>query len=617
MDVAAPAPLSASRAAADDAFPDIGDYALIGNGRTAALVSRSGAVEWMCVPVFSGPSIFGAILDRGAGHFSVRPVGSFEASRRYLEGTNVLETTFRAGGAEMRVTDCLTLPPRASRELHPQHELLRRVEVASGEIEVEVSFAPRPGYARHRVAFADRRKLGWQLAGCPFGAMVQSDIPLQRDVEGERLVGRMRLHAGEVRWISFAYDEDEACVIPPLGEAARRRLDETLAWWRAWSARCRYDGPYRDLVLRGALALKLLTSSTSGAVLAAPTTSLPEEAGGARNWDYRYCWIRDSALTLHAFLALGYVEEAEAFLEWLLHATRLTWERFQVLYDLYGETKIDERELAHWSGYRGARPVRIGNAAHDQLQLDIYGELLETIWTYLQAGGTIDAAECRMLAGVGRHVLKLWRRPDQGIWEIRSAPRHHTFSKAMCWVAIDRLRRIGERYPLPLPRVELDAACDAIRAEVEAKGYDESIGAYVAHYGSQEADASLLLLARYGYAKPGTPRMQGTFEFIRRTLVRDRLVQRYRPESYADGVHGGENAFAPCSFWAVEYLANAGETERARKGFERLAGYANDVGLFGEEFEWSTGAPMGNFPQAFTHVSLISAATALYQAKTA
>jgi GH15 family glucan-1,4-alpha-glucosidase len=222
-----------------------------------------------------------------------------------------------------------------------------------------------------------------------------------------------------------------------------------------------------------------------------------------------------------------------------------------------------------------------------------------------------------MLAGVGRRTLDEWRKPDQGIWETRSSPRHHTFSKAMCWVAFDRLRRLGERFPIGLDRGKLDAACDAIREEIERRGFDTKVGSYVAYYGADEPDASLLLLARYGYAKPGDPRMQGTFEYIRRTLVRDKLVQRYRPQSYEDGVHGGENAFAPCSFWAVEYLANAGDTERARRGFERLASYANDVGLFGEEFEWSTGAPMGNFPQAFTHVSLVSAATALFQRKTA
>jgi GH15 family glucan-1,4-alpha-glucosidase len=287
------------------------------------------------------------------------------------------------------------------------------------------------------------------------------------------------------------------------------------------------------------------------------------------------------------------------------------------MYDLYGETKLDEKQLDYLSGYRGARPVRIGNAAHDQLQLDIYGELMETIYQYVEAGGTLDSTECRMLAGVGRHVLKLWRQPDQGIWETRSAPRHHTFSKAMCWVTLDRLRRLAGRFPMKLDCEHLARECEIIRAEIEARGFHESVNSYVAYYDGDEPDASLLLLARYGYAKPGEPRMQGTFEYIRRTLVQDKLIKRYRPERSYDGIHGGENAFAPCSFWAVEYLANAGQHERAKRGFDRLASYANDVGLFGEEIEWTTHKPMGNFPQAFTHVSLISAATALYQEKTA
>lgn len=614
MDVAAPAALNAAaRPAAADAFPDIGDYALIGDCRTAALVSKGGAIEWLCLPDFSSPSIFAALLDRGAGHFTIAPLAPFDTTRAYLDGTNVLETVFTTSTGRVRVTDAMTLAARES--LHPQHEVLRRVECVEGEIEIAVSFAPRPRYGMQVPRYERRGALGWQLCFVPFGGFVRSDIELRAD--GGDLRGQARLREGDVRWIAFVYDQSEACVLPPLGDEAQERLDHTAAWWREWSGRCRHEGPHRDLVVRSALVLKLMTSSTTGAVLAAPTTSLPEEAGGARNWDYRYCWIRDSALTLDAFLGLGYVEEAEAFLEWLLHATRLTWQRFQVLYDLYGETQVRERELSHLSGYRGARPVRIGNAAHGQLQLDIHGELLQAIWLYVQGGGTIDAEECRMLAGVGRSTLKSWHLPDQGIWETRGGPRHHTFSKAMCWVAIDRLRRLAERFPLDLDRAELDAACEAIRAEVERRGYNARLGSYVAYYDGEEPDASLLLLARYGYAKPDDPRMKGTFDYIGRTLVREGLVQRYRPRTYEDGVHGGENAFAPCSFWAIEYLANAGDMERARAAFERLAALANDVGLFGEEFAWGNGEPVGNFPQAFTHVSLLSAATALFRRRTA
>jgi len=598
-------------------FPDVGDYAVIGNCRTAALVSNRGSVEWMCVPTFSDASIFGAILDREAGHFRVAPAGETRVTRAYIEGTNVLATTFESDHGAIRLTDCLVLPDERKPQLYAQHELLRRVECVSGEMEVEVSFAPRYDYGRKAARYAPRGKLGWQCVGCSFGAMLSSDIALAEDREHARLTGKARLKQGETRWLSFAYDEDEASVVAPLGEEADERLKSTVAWWKGWCAQCRYDGPYRNEVLRSALVLKLLNCATSGAVLAAPTTSLPEVAGGPRNWDYRYCWIRDSALVLHAFLRLGCLQEAEGFLEWLLHATRLTWQRFQVMYDLYGEVKLDERELSHLSGYRGAKPVRIGNAAHDQLQLDIYGELMATVSRYVQSGGTLDPVELGMLAGVGRHVMKLWHLPDQGIWETRRPPRMHTFSKAMCWVALDRLGRIAEKFDMPIERERIAADCDAIRAEIEEKGFDEELGSYVAYYGGKETDAALLLLARYGYREPGHPRMEGTYRYIAKVLCDNGLIHRYRDDTGFDGFAAPENAFAPCNFWAAEYLANAGHYDEAKKLFERLCGFANDVGLFAEEIGTRTGKPVGNFPQAFTHVSLISAATALFQHKTA
>jgi len=598
-------------------FPEVGDYALIGDCRTAALVSNRGSVEWLCLPNFADASLFGAILDRGAGHFAVAPAGDFKVKRAYAEATNVLETTFETPTGVVRLTDCMVLPDESDPELYPQHEILRRLECASGEVEIEVSYAPRPDYGRITPAFRKRGKLGWQLAGCPFGAFLGSEIALEEDRRHARLTGRATLKRGEVRWLSFAYDEHEASVVPPLGGEAAERLAWTTGWWKDWSARCSYEGPYRDAVLRSALVLKLMNSATSGAVLAAPTTSLPEVQGGPRNWDYRFCWIRDSALVLHAFLRLGYTEEAEGFLEWLLHATRLTWQRFQVMYDIYGEVKLDEKELPHLSGYRGAKPVRIGNAAHDQLQLDVYGELMETVARYVSAGGTLDKLECAMLTGAGHHVAKLWRLPDQGIWETRREPQQHTFSKAMCWVALDRIRGLAERFPMRVDRAALGRECDAIRAEIEERGFNAKVGSYVGYYGGEDADASLLLLARYGYCEPGDPRMEGTYRYIAKTLNRNGFIMRYPDDTGYDGISAPENAFAPCNFWAAEYLANAGHRQEAQALFERLCAFANDVGLFAEEIGTRSGKPVGNFPQAFTHVSLISAATALYQRKTA
>jgi GH15 family glucan-1,4-alpha-glucosidase len=603
---------------AESAFPPIGAYAAIGNCRTVALVSRDGALEWLCLPNYSSPSVFSAVLDRGAGHFSIRPRGRYEVERSYIADTNVLQTTFHCeGGAALRLTDCMTLPAepgadmQTMRELDPEHEVLRHIECTAGELEVEVSFAPRPRYGRRAAEFRRRGKLGWQLLGCRFGAFLQSDVDLARDEEQGALRGNARLRAGESRWFSFCYDESEPSIIPPLGELARRRRDDTVAWWRWWSRRCHYRGEYRDAVLRSALALKLLNCATSGAVIAAASCSLPEAPGGPRNWDYRYCWLRDSALVLHAFLSLGFIEEGEGFLGWLLHATRLTWPRLQVMYDLYGETDLKERTLAHLSGYRGSRPVRIGNAAHGQLQLDIYGELVATVAQYVDAGGELDASERRMLAGLARSVCDLWRQPDQGIWETRRAPRHHTYSKAMCWVALDRLRRMNRSVKLGLADEQLARDCEAVRGEIELRGFNERLNSYVGYYDGQEPDASLLLLARHGYRDPAHPRMQGTYRFIEQRLSRDGLLERYPQDSDYDGIEGGENFFAPCSFWAAEYLANCGRKDEARKLFERLLGCANDVGLYAEEMAPGTGEPVGNFPQAFTHVSLVSAATAL------
>jgi GH15 family glucan-1,4-alpha-glucosidase len=601
-------------------WPSIGDYALIGNCRTAALVSREGAVEWLCVPSFSSPSIFAAILDREAGHFSIRPAGEARAKRRYIPRTNVLETTFEAAGGVLRVTDCMPLPAEPSsdlqsaHELDPEHEILRRVECVAGEVEVELSFAPRPRYGRDRLGFNRRGKLGWQLCGCHFSAFLNTDIEVApAGDDATELRGRTRLRAGEERWASFCYDDAEASVITPLGRWARRRLEDTIGWWQWWIGRSRYEGNYREEVLRGALALKLLTSATSGAVLAAPTTSLPEAIGGARNWDYRFCWLRDSALVLHAFFRLGFLDEGESFLGWLLHATRLTWPELQVMYDLHGETRLTEKELAHLSGYRGSRPVRIGNAAHEQLQLDVYGELVAAVAQYVAGGGELDSAERGMLAGLARTVCRLWRKPDHGIWETRREARHHTYSKAMCWVAIDRLRQLE----LGLDRAALERECVAIREDIEAHGFNTSLDSYVGYYGGDEPDASLLLLARHGYCAPAHPRMRGTYEYVTRSLSRNGLLQRFPTASAYDGVHGAENIFAPCSFWAAEYLANVGRHAEAKELFERLLGCANDVGLYAEEIVPGTGAAIGNFPQAFTHVSMISAATALTVEKTA
>lgn len=393
----------------------------------------------------------------------------------------------------------------------------------------------------------------------------------------------------------------------PLGDAAWQRCERTRQWWQAWSARARYTGADRAAVLRSAITLKLLTHALSGAVIAAPSSSLPEVPGGDLNWDYRYCWLRDAALTMRAFTGLGYLDEAGAFFDWLLHATRLTWPRLQVLYDVYGNPEIPETTLPHWRGWRGAQPVRIGNAAHAQQQLDVYGAVCFAARDYVQATGELKRDEARLLRGYGEAVCRRWRDPDHGIWELRGEPRHYTFSKVMCWTALEALCALGEgkRMTLP-PHFAVQRA--ALRDLIETRGYDAALDSYVGVLGGNQPDASLLLMGCLGYRDPGDARMRSTYAFLQQHLECEGLWWRYpRPTP--------EGAFGLCSFWAVDNLAMRGDVGAARRAFNRVLGCANDLGLFAEEIEIGSLAPLGNFPQAYTHVGLINAAMALARAE--
>ncbi len=593
--------------------PPIADYALIGDCRSAALVSRDGSLDWLCWPRFDSPALFAALLDaEHGGRFQIRPTGEYRVERRYLPDTNVLETVFQTSDGAVALRD---LMPVASEEekrtgLLPEHEVLREVEGLAGEVEVEILYDPRPDYARERPRLTQRGQLGlWCPAGR--GALtLQSELSLEVARDGRGARGLARIRAGERAHLSLVYSEQAPAVVPPLGGSARERLERSIRWWREWADRCTYEGPHREAVVRSALALKLMTYAPSGAVVAAPTTSLPEAIGGVRNWDYRYCWLRDASFTLRALLALGYREEAEAFLGWMLHATRLTWPELQVLYDVYGEARLPERELSHLAGYAGSRPVRVGNDAHGQLQLDVYGEVIDAATRFARAGGRFDRDTTRMLGGLGRTVCERWREPDEGIWEGRGGRFHHTHSKALCWVALDRLIELDEVHGLDLDADRFRGEREAIRAAVEARGYNEEIGSYTRLFGGDDLDASLLTLPLYGYVDGAHPRMRATCARIEERLGRDGLVSRYEAAT-DDGLPAGEAAFGICSFWAVECRALGGDVDGAAGTFARLLGHANDVGLFAEEIDPETGAALGNFPQAFTHVGLINAALTL------
>lgn len=591
----------------------IGDYALVGDCRTAALVGRDGSIDWLCLPNFSSPSVFAAVLDPGrGGRFGIRPAIEHRVERNYLDGTNVLQTRFIFAGGELRLTDAMTFPVDHERVgLLAQRELLRRVEAVGADVPLQIVFEPRPDYGSAPARLVSRGAMGWVCGWRDQLLLLRSEVPLAVNQEGRGLHAQMVLPAGQQRWLSLAHVCGDAAVVMPLREAACARLDAVARWWRQWVARCTYRGPYEEAVRRSVLTLKLLTFSLSGAVVAAPSCSLPEEVGGSRNWDYRYCWLRDASLTLEAFNGLGFHAEGEAFLEWLLHATRLTWPRLQVLYDVYGEARVKEYEL-DWAGYRGSRPVRVGNGAWDQSQLDVYGSVVMATAMHAKAGGTLNRDQCRMVAGLGRSVCRSWRNTDHGIWEMRDAGRHHTYSKATCWAALDCLVQLGEGGFISASLDDFRRERDAIRAAVEEKGFDPARGSYTGVFGGQEPDASLLLLPRYQYCAADDPRMIGTFRYIDARLAAGPLLYRY-PASYG-ALEGQESPFGACSFWAVDYLAKAGRVAQARERFEQLLGYANDLGLYAEEIDARTGEAIGNFPQAFTHIALISAALSLAQA---
>jgi GH15 family glucan-1,4-alpha-glucosidase len=585
-------------------YAPIRDYAVIGDGRTAALVARDGAIDWLCLPNLDSPSLFAALLDadRG-GRFELCPDVPFEVQRRYVPGTNVLETTFVTAGGTVRVTDAMTLPEAG---LAPIRELARRIEGLAGRVPMRWRVEPRFGYGLAATRFASRGPIAVALSGGDAVAVCAWDAGRPSIDEGA-VAGRFEIADGGRAMLALISAHGEPLVFPPPRDV-EARLDATTEFWRNWSAQLRYAGPWRTAVVRSTLALKLLVFAPSGAIAAAATTSLPEGIGGERNWDYRYCWIRDSSFALEALLQLGCHAEATSFFWWFMHATQLTRPRLQVFYRLDGGTYAPELALP-LAGYRGSRPVRIGNGAAGQLQLDTYGELLDTAFVYTGKGYSLDAGTGRGLARVADFVCEHWREPDAGIWEVRAGPRHHTQSKAMCWVALDRAARLADAGHLPSARAQhwRDEAA-AIRHFIETKCWSTAKDSYVGFAGGEDLDASLLLMAIMRYDEPDSPRLRGTVTAIQRELSHGPFLYRYSGD---DGLAGGEGAFLCCSFWLVEALAIAGRREEATRLMNELVAMANDVGLYAEEIEPASGEFLGNFPQGLVHLALVSAAACM------
>ncbi|WP_198316364.1 glycoside hydrolase family 15 protein [Cystobacter fuscus] len=593
----------------------IHDYAVIGDGHSVALVSRAGAIDWLCWPRFDSPSLFAAILDPDVGGtWRLLPVGPSRVTRRYLPDTNVLETRFEADGGVLVVTDLMPIHEERPPRVWPSRELVRCVSCEQGEVVLEVDYDPRPDYGRAKAPVRDGGRLGWRLEHGGWLYTLRADVPL-RPRPGGGLYGRLTMRAGQRAHFSLTATDDGPAVLPPVGRFTWEHVERSVRAWRGWVRGCRYSGPYREAVVRSALALKLLTFGPSGGVVAAPTTSLPEVPGGKDNWDYRFCWVRDAAFTARAFYGLGYEAEAESFVSWLLRATWLTQPRMHVFYDVYGRVRAGERELPHLRGYEGSRPVRVGNAAAVQLQLDAYGEAIDAVAQWARRGGHLSRDELRMLRCFGEYITKVWDRPDEGIWESRSGRLAHTFSRVSCWMALERLLELHGRGVFRDVRMPVERFREArqwLREEIETRGWNQRLHSYVRVLDGDAVDADLLLLSWYGFEDARSERMRSTYRRIQERLeVGDGLL--FRNE---DDVREGEGAFGICSFWRVGFLAKGGgDFAEAEASFARLLRCANDVGLYAEEMDPRTGEARGNFPQAFTHVGLIGAALELEEAR--
>jgi len=605
LSAADPRPASASRR--HNQAP-IGDYGAIGDGRTVALIATDGSIDWLCLPNLDSPSVFGALLDhRRGGSFSLAPAAAFQAERRYLPDTNVLETTYITERGRVRVTDAMTLPRSG---LAPQRELLRRVDGVEGQVSMAWRVEPRFRYALDQTRIGMRAGVAVASAGASALAVRAWDAGMPvSDAQG--IGGEFVASTGTRALIALSAAHSEPLVFPARDEA-EARFDSTIEFWRSWAGRRSYDGPWRDAVVRSALALKLLVYAPSGAIAAAATTSLPESLGGVRNWDYRYSWPRDSAFTLDAFIGLGCSPEAEAYFSWLLHASQLTHPRLRVLYRLDGRPRTPERELA-LAGYRDSRPVRVGNAAAPQLQLDVYGELLQTAHRYTSSGGRLDRETGRRLAEIADEVRRLWVQPDAGIWEVRAEPAHFTQSKLMCWVALDCAAEMAQEGQLPDAHADLwRAAAGEIGEFIESRCWSPERQSYLRAAGSDELDASLLFVALMGYRPADETRLDATIDAVRAELARGPLLYRYRG---ADGLPGQEGCFVACSFWLVEALARRNRLDEAIALMEELLPLANELGLYSEEIDPDSGEFLGNFPQALVHLALINAATTLAEAQ--
>ncbi|HSC90382.1 MAG TPA: glycoside hydrolase family 15 protein [Gaiellaceae bacterium] len=586
--------------------PPIEDYGLIGDTQTAALVSRLGAIDWLCLPRFDSGACFAALLgDERYGHWTIAPAtGVRRTSRRYRGDTLVLETELEAHDGTVRIVDFM--PPR---ERKP--DLVRIVEGVRGRPRIRSTIVLRFDYGSITPWL---RPLDGAVAaiGGPDAVVLHTPAPVEARSREGTLVSELVVPEGErVPFVLTWFPSAEA--LPDPIDVARA-LADTDSFWHAWADRCRVGGPHRDAVVRSLVTLKALTYAPTGGIVAAATTSLPERLGGVRNWDYRYCWVRDATFTLHALLESGFKKEAEAWRDWLLRAVAGDPRDLQIMYGPAGERRLPELELPWLPGYEGSSPVRVGNRAHEQRQLDVYGELMDMLHQAREAGIPAETEAWELQRALLEALESRWREPDAGIWEVRGPPRHFTHSKVMAWVAFDRAARAVEAHGRDGPADRWRRLAHEIHAEACREGFDADRNAFVQSYGSSLLDASLLLIPVVGFLPPDDPRVVGTVEAVRRDLMHDGLVQRYPATDEAQAVDGlppGEGAFLACSFWLADALVRVGRRDEAEALFGRLLALRTDLGLLAEEYDPEAKRLVGNFPQAFSHVGLVNAAAAL------
>jgi alpha,alpha-trehalase len=596
----------------------IGDYGLLSDCRSAALVSRAGSVDWLCFPRFDAPAVFARILDPGGGHFTIRPAGDFAASRAYVDQTMALETTFQTATGTVVLTDAIAVGRNdRGHDLGAGSPgaLLRRLTCTAGELDVEVTYAPRPEYGLiHPIL---EPVLGGLAARGGADRLLLSG-PAGFQVDGATATASLHLAAGQAAGFALQHGRIwEASLAAWDAQEIAARLEDTLAGWRSWSAiHQTYEGPWRDLVHHSGRVLQALTFAPTGAIVAAPTTSLPETIGGERNWDYRYTWVRDACLTMEALWVAACPDEANKFFAFLADAAASQLRRgmdLQIMFGIGGERDLSERELPHLAGWRDSRPVRVGNGAWNQRQIDVYGELLGAAQRLVQQLGELDPVTQRFLVAAADTAARRWREKDQGIWEIRGEPRDFLYSKLQCWAALDRAIDIAPQLDAQ-HRVEgWAAARDEIRTAILTRGWSERAGAFIQAFGSEDLDASNLMLAITGFLPGDDPRMKATIDATAARLTDERgLVYRYLAH---DGLVGQEGTFLLCTFWLAQAQALAGELDHATATFERAVAAINDIGLLAEEVDVPSGEMIGNFPQAFSHIGLINAAWAISQAQ--